>query len=104
MGLTQGYLMYFYIMDDESQFMFKKIKFYPFIIAGLSAVISSLVITVNKKRTKKYIFEHFYLMAFGMIFFMIGGGLFINRWSRYFNNVIQKKIVVILIIFLKIQV
>lgn len=69
-------------MDEETAFMFIRIKYFPFIIAGLASLVSALVMAINKRRNKKFIFEHFYLMAIGMLLFIIGGSLLINRWSK----------------------
>lgn len=48
-------------------------KYFPFLICALSALVALFWMEYYKKTNRKYIFEQFSLMDFGMIFQLIGG-------------------------------
>lgn len=83
MGITIGYFIYFFIITDSRIFL-EEVKVFPFATAILTSLITVIIMTIVKKVYQRYKFEHFYLMGFGQLCFVVGGALFVNHSCKYF--------------------
>lgn len=78
LGIVMGNILYFYFTDETTIIFLSNIQFWPFFAAGALALVTATIMTYRKLKAKKYEFEHFYYMTFGMFFVLLGGNLLLN--------------------------
>lgn len=60
------------------------IAYWPYAVAAILAILTSVLLMVIKTHYKRYIFEHFYVMTVGIILLLIGGATIANNWDGKF--------------------
>lgn len=79
MGVVMGYVLYFFILDDNTVEALLDMQFWPFITAAAFSILVGFLMVIAKIYYKKYIFEHFYIIMSGLSMILLGGILlFIN--------------------------
>lgn len=77
MGIIIGYILYFFFFDQLTISVLREMYIWPFITCIAIAILVALVMTLVKLKYNKYMFEHFYLMMFGMVMMFIGSIFFL---------------------------
>lgn len=73
LGFILGFMLHIFFLDTFLNEFFMEHKFWPSIVAGVVALCVGAFQVALKLYYKKYLFEHFYLVAIGLVMVSVGG-------------------------------
>lgn len=73
LGFILGFMLHIFFVDTLLYSFILKHTFWPSIVSGIVSLCVGGFQVALKLYYKKYIFEHFYLIALGLIMISVGG-------------------------------